>query len=337
MIFGSSNKKPKEKEYTMIKIGLIGCGKNGCGNIKHLSAFSDRCAIAAVADLNQDLAREAAAPYGAKVFTDYTDFFQDVHAVVISSPNFLHPDHAVTCAKAGKHVWIEKPMALSIADADRILAAVEEAGVQSMVGFSVRFGAHAVRIRKMLDNGDLGEVFSLWSRRMNYSDPAKHKGWRADFSKSGGLMHELLTHEIDWMVHMAGMPDSLFCRVTSREHQHPRDNDHAWITFTYGKGKTGTVEGSVMSPIADYYKGVVGSKGSVFDRMWGKELYHQKAGSDPVLMTCDEGFDKHRHFLDIIEGRCASVADAAHGRKIVMLAEKALDSAEQGCIVPVAK
>src|SRR6185369_7951915 len=119
----------------MIRIGLIGAGPNGTGNVAKLAKHTSRCRVTAIADPVKAAAEKVAAVYGAKVFTKPEELLDDVDAVVISSPNFLHCEHAVAMASAGKHVLIEKPMALSVADADKIVAAVEKSKVASMVGF----------------------------------------------------------------------------------------------------------------------------------------------------------------------------------------------------------
>ena len=334
---GAESLEPtNEEEGThMIRIGLIGAGKNGRGNVTKLANDSERCRIAAVADLDEQLAAEAAEPFGAAVTTDFTAFLDDVDAVVVSSPNYLHADHAVTCAEAGKHVWIEKPMAITVADADRIVQAVEKAGVQSFVGFSVRFDAAVRTMRRKLDDGVLGSLVSLWSRRMSYSPPGRRGGWRGAFSTSGGHISELQAHEIDWILDMAGMPDVVFCRLASRYRNEELDHEHVWLTMGFGDSVTGTVEGSQMAPIADYYRGMVGEEAAVYTQQWGKDVVLQKGKDQVEQLELLPRFDKHAHFLDVIEGSCESVADVRCGRRVVRVTEKALESARTGRAVSV--
>ena len=318
----------------MIRLGLIGAGPNGTGNIRNLLKHGDRCRLTAVADPVTEAAERVAAEFGADhVVADCSECFDHVDAVVISSPNWLHPDHAVACAGAGKHVWIEKPMALTTAEADRICAACDAAGVKSFVGFSVRFGGGPRTITQRYRQGELGELRSIFSQRS--SNLFKHgiTGWRADFSRSGGVMAELLAHEIDWMVDAVGDPDSVYCRIASRRNADPRDNDHVWLTFGFGDA-TGTIEGAQDVLAAEYHKGIIGEAGSCTDRQWGG-VVHLHDGDGDRQIDLLPAFDKHGHFLDVIEGRCESVADCHHGRKIVHLSEQALDSAVSGQVVPL--
>ncbi len=318
----------------MIRIGVIGAGRNGAGHCRRFARNEGgRCTVAAIADVNEEAARTLAEQYGAKAVSSADELIDAVDAVVISSPNFLHRDHAVAAARAGRHVWVEKPMALSVAEADDIVAAVDESGVHSFVGFSVRFGGIPRTMKQFYEDGRLGELLSIWSRRVAGFGSGRAHSWRGAFAKSGGVMSELIAHEIDWMVDITGIPSAVFCRATSRRQDDPRANDHIWITFSYDAAYTGTIEGSQMAPIADYYKGIAGMNASTFDREWGQKLILQ-TGKD----TAEEPeplppFDKHGHFLDVIEGRCESAAPVHWGRTIVALSERALESAVSGRVV----
>jgi len=319
----------------MIQFGLIGAGPNGRGNIRRLTENKQRARLAAVADLNPQLGSEAAKELGddeTRVVESFEDFLETVDAVVISSPNFLHCDQAIACAEAGKHLWIEKPMALSVAEADRICAAVDKAGVHSFVGFSVRFGGVPRTIARYYREGGIGELRSIWSRRLTRMQ--MKASWRKDFVKSGGVMSELIAHEIDWMLDAAGLPESVHCRIQSDAASDPRDNDYVWMMFDYGPGATGSIEGAQNADIADYYKGIVGSTGSIADRSWGQEVWFQKKNEPKAdQLEPDEPFCKHRHFLDVLEGKAQSVADVHWGRRVVAITERALESAVRGEIV----
>ncbi|HHH76503.1 MAG TPA: Gfo/Idh/MocA family oxidoreductase, partial [Phycisphaerae bacterium] len=267
-----------------------------------------------------------------KTVTDFREMLDDIDAVIISSPNGLHPAQAIACAEAGKHIWIEKPMALSTADADRICKAVDTAGVKSFVGFSIRFGAAPRTIKNEFTNGAIGSLRSIFSRRCSHNFKNGMTGWRADFAKTGGVLAELLAHEIDWMIDIAGDPISIYCRIMADNHSDPRENDHVWITMGFADGATGTIEGTHNAMIADFYKGIIGSAGSLTDRNWGSEVYLQDRDGDRKL-ELTESFNKHSHFLDVIEGKAESVADVHLGRKVVYISEKALDSAISGKVL----
>ena len=316
----------------MIRIGIVGAGGNGSGHARRF-AGDDRTEVTAVADPNVELGRRLAEEVDARHVSDLTGFLDDVDAVVISSPNFMHPDHAVALAQAGKHLLVEKPMALSVDDADRMVQAVEEAGVATMVGFSVRFDSAVRAIVDLYRAGQLGEIVSIWSRRCKYSKPPEGAPthWRHQFEKSGGFISELMAHEIDWVCDAAGLPTQVYCRKASRSKNHPRANDHVWLTMALGEEATGTLEGSVMAPIADYYRGIVGTKASAFTTEWGQKVKLHHAGEQgEVDVELPGNADKHSMWLDAIEGKAESPCDVAWGRDIVRVTDAALRSAVEG-------
>lgn len=315
----------------MIRLGLIGAGPNGTGNIKNFALHANRCRLSAVCEPNPEAAAKVAAlAEGVSIHAQPDAAFLDAcDAVIISSPNWLHADQAVACAQAGKHLWIEKPMALNTTEADRIVAAVEATGVRSFIGFSVRFGAVTQELAQQVRAGLIGTPYSVWSRRLTRW-PVNADSWRADFSRSGGVMSELLCHELDWIVSLVGFPKSVYGRIHTRFANHPRMNEHVWMTLAFDGPLTATLEGSQCAPIADFYNGVVGDAGSLYTAHWGSKLMHAPDSKSATELTLGPGFDKHAHFLDVVEGRAESLADVHYGRRLTHLIERALDSAVSG-------
>jgi|GEM_PF-4862641 len=326
----------KSHQISAIRIGVIGAGGNATGNAKAFLKYPGRCRVVAVADPVLAAAQKLADQCGAKAYSHFTDFLDEVDAVVISSPNFLHAEQTIICAAHGKHVWCEKPMALSDEEARRMVEAVNKAGVSSFVGFSVRFDPTTLKMKEIFDSGALGEPVSVWSRRLCYFPPEKTGSWRFDYEKSGGVMSELMAHEIDWIVHFLGEPASVYCRKASRQHADPRDNDHVWLAMAYPKELTATIEGSQMAPISDYYRGIVGTKASVYTARWGEKLEMVKVGTKTAIpLELGPVFPKHLHFLDVIDGRAKSVADIAWGSRIVHLSMQAIASAVNNRVVEI--
>jgi len=320
----------------MINMALIGAGPNGAGNVKKLIG-TGRALLIGVADINILAAEKIAREFGnssTKVSKKFQDVIDDADFVVISSPNFLHCEHAVACAKAGKHLWIEKPMALSIKEANQICSAVEQSKVKSFIGFSVRFSPFSIFMKEKVESGEIGKIHSIWSRRLcSLNIPQGH--WRKEYVKSGGVMSELVAHEIDWIINIVGMPESVYCRKQSDLNDDIRANDHVWLTFGFSNGATGTIEASQNSLISDYYKGIVGSRGSIYDRAWGTELYMTDENGKEHRIETKKGFDKYSHFLDVIEGKADSVADVFYGRKVVEISELAIESAISGKVIKI--
>lgn len=315
----------------MIRLGLIGAGKNGQGHLKAFSEMPDRCRITAVADTNEAGAREVAAEFGAEAFADYGDFFDLVDAVIISTPHFLHPENTIRSAEAGKHCFIEKPVALTVQDCDRMCAAVDHAGVRTLTSYTVRFDPTTRTLVEAARSGKIGRIVSASSRRFHYLKGAfEGDSWRTDTNRTGGILTEIATHEIDWIVDLLGWPKAVSGRKYSERHQGFLANDHIWITLHYENGVTGTVENSQMVN-AGMSKAILGDDGYVALDGWGKTPHGQfgreaERGDLPPI----DRFSKHVHFLDVLEGKAESVADIHYSRNITRICEATLQSAESG-------
>jgi len=148
--------------------GVIGGGVWG---ETHLMAYAacPRARLVGVCDINEELARQRAAQYGAEMWTtDYRELLarDDVDAVSIVTPDFLHHEMAVAAAEAGKHILLEKPMATSVEEAQSMADAAEKAGVKLMVDFHNRWNPAFVQIKAAIDAGEMGEL-QMASIRLN--------------------------------------------------------------------------------------------------------------------------------------------------------------------------
>jgi myo-inositol 2-dehydrogenase / D-chiro-inositol 1-dehydrogenase len=164
-----------------LAVGLIGAGRIGSS---HAGLIADRVpatALAAVADQRPAVAAALAGRYGAAAFDDPADLIADprVEAVVISAASEAHPDLIMAAAAAGKPVFCEKPMALTLGDADRAIAAAEAAGVALQVGFNRRFDRGFRAARDAVAAGAVGEVQLMRSltRDPGLADPAAVPPW----------------------------------------------------------------------------------------------------------------------------------------------------------------
>lgn len=316
----------------MIRIGIIGAGPNASGHA-HYYGRSERSQLVAIADPDQQRARALAEELHTEALADYHDFLDRVDAVVISSPNFLHREHAIACAQAGKHVYCEKPMGLSQADAREIATAVSSAGVKSVVGFSVRFEPAIQTAQRLVRAGEVGQLLSLCSRRLAYFDAASMSGWRGDSRRSGGVLLEISLHELDWMLALGGEVRSVYARTWAAHPQDERSNDHLWITLNYTEGAVGTHEGGWLAAAPVFYRSILGTERGLLTDEWSTKLYDAPAGQNRTQLTLDPAFDLRGHFLDCIEHGTEPVADAAWGLKVMTVAEAVLTSARTGRVV----
>ncbi|SFK38272.1 Gfo/Idh/MocA family protein [Geodermatophilus ruber] len=166
--------------------------------------------LVAVADEVPGRAEEAAAQFGFESVThDWRDVLAEprVTAVSITAPNFLHREIGEEVARAGRHVWIEKPVGLTAEDARAVTAAAREAGVRSAVGFNYRHAPAVAAAREMIAAGEIGEV--THARFRFFSDYAAHPDgaltWRYEAGRGGsGVLGDLASHAVDLTWYLLG-------------------------------------------------------------------------------------------------------------------------------------
>jgi predicted dehydrogenase len=169
----------------------------------HFPRLGLRPELVVVAEEVPGRAEEAAAQFGfASTTRDWHDIVADprVQAVSITAPNFLHREIGVAMAEAGKHIWIEKPVGLSAADAGEVADAVAKAGVQGAVGFNYRNAPAVERARQLIASGEIGTVTHVRIRL--FSDYAAHPDgaltWRYERERGGsGVLGDLASHGVD--------------------------------------------------------------------------------------------------------------------------------------------
>lgn len=129
----------------------------------------------------------------------------DIDAVFICTPDYLHEEHAIAALKAGKHVFLEKPMAISISGCDRILATMRETGSKLYVGHNMRFFPVFQTMRRLIVSGAIGKVQAVWCRHfISYGGDAYFKDWHSERSFTHGLLLQKGAHDIDVIHWLAG-------------------------------------------------------------------------------------------------------------------------------------
>ncbi len=183
--------------------GLVGIGVIGCGTLArevHLPVLGGLAGARVVAVADPDPASRSAAAALARDAASYanpTDLIADptVHAVIIGAPTGLHADLAVAAFKGGKHVYLEKPIAATLADGERVVAAWRATGRVGMVGFNYRARTAYKRLKAALTARRIGSVVLV---RSTFSTaPGQAQGWRCDPAKGGGVLLDLASHEVD--------------------------------------------------------------------------------------------------------------------------------------------
>jgi predicted dehydrogenase len=184
-----------------LRIGVIGAG--GRGTIAANWANSDRAEVVATADTNpegHDEFARAAETEDFKRFEDYRELLKcdEVEAVCITTPDWLHEEHAIAALCAGKHVYCEKPLAISVEGCDRILETVRSTGLKFMIGFNMRY-MNMVRVMKeIVDSGAIGEVKAAWCRHfVGHGGKFYYHDWHARRENGTSLLLQKASHDID--------------------------------------------------------------------------------------------------------------------------------------------
>ena len=191
-----------------LKIGVIGAG--GRGGLAHLAHRPEEgFRLVAGADVNPLALQRFQERYGSGAFVtaDYRELLarDEIGAVFITSPDYCHEEHAVAALQAEKHVYLEKPMAITIEGCDRILDAARAAGVKLYLGHNMRHFAVVRKMKELIDAGAIGEVKAGWCRHfISYGGDAYFKDWHADRTKSTGLLLQKGAHDIDVLHWLCG-------------------------------------------------------------------------------------------------------------------------------------
>jgi predicted dehydrogenase len=221
----------------------------GCGEVadKHAAAISalEECELAAVYDCGQKIAGDFAQRYAVKAYSDYQKLLQESGADVVSicSPSCFHAAMGITAAGAGKHVLVEKPMALSLEDADALIKACASAGVKLGVVHQNRFTPAVLKLRKAMEEGLFGKVTHAnatvrWNRSKEYYD---RKPWRRSTGMGGGVLLNQAIHNIDLLQWIMGRVISVF-GYTASCLKRTADEDVGIAVLRFESGALGVIE-----------------------------------------------------------------------------------------------
>lgn len=250
-----------------IRIGIIGAGTMARDHADALARV-DGGQIVAIADPLLERAQQIAAAHHAAAYADYRDLLDHVDAVWIVTPPFMHREQAETCAAAGKHLFIEKPLALTLADGRAILDVTRASGAALMVGQVFRFYPVFQEAYRRFEQGDLGDLITCWSTRMGYYPPRLMPSWRTDPRLGGGFTVENQVHEIDFVTWFGGEPVAVQGMLTRADPAFPALDNGMSATIAYRGGAHGQVYGTWLSRIWASQRGLVGTRGTIVIDAW---------------------------------------------------------------------
>lgn len=226
----------------MIGVGIIGAGFFGELHAAALAQIAGARLVAASRTNSAALA-EFTARHGGRGHVDYRDLLQDpqVDVAVVAVPHDLHAEVAIAAARAGKHLLLEKPMAPSLEECDRILRATDEAGVKLMVGHVNQFARAYRTAKQLLESGELGELVLGLSTMSKFWFEPNRRPWHLDRATGGGMWLTAGMHCLDRLTWLVGSPAVSVCaQFDTRFHEQQAD-DVGMIFIRYANGAVGTV------------------------------------------------------------------------------------------------
>lgn len=248
----------------ILRAAVIGVGSMGRNHARVLAEM-ENVQLIGVADVDQDAARRVAGIYGVRAYGDYRHLLEaerlDLAAIAV--PTRVHRDVSRDAAGRGIHIFVEKPLAASVEEAQDIIDAAGQAGVKLGVGHIERFNPAILRLKQELDAGRLGRMYQLHARRVGPFPPRV-----ADV----GVVFDLATHEVNIMEYLAGAEvESLYAET---EHEiHDEHEDLLSGVLKFDNGVVGVLDINWLTPTKIRELSVIGERGMFRVNYLTQELY----------------------------------------------------------------
>ena len=326
-----------------IKVGVLGGGGILDAHIRGYRAYANAIEVVAVADVVEETARRRAAELDAATYTDFRQMIleADLDAVDICLPHYLHAEAIVAAAQAGKHILCEKPLCLTVLQADEVQQAVSTAGVTLMCAHNQLYLPAVARAKQLLDQGILGTVYEVRTTDSFYNDfDPQNMGWRASAATSGG--GELMDtgyHPTYLMLHLAGgSPVEATALLSRHRLRFMEGEDSAQVLVRFENGVVGQLVTSWAydPPPGTQRFSVVGELGSL--RSDGRSLTVTLRGSSS--QTYDfEDVDTYAYeigqFADCLRSGIRPLHTEKEGIDVLCLILAAYEGARSRTIAPV--
>ncbi len=280
-----------------IKWGVIGCG--GIADRRTLPGMmlADNAELVAVMDANEEFALKCKEKYGAKyAFTNYEDVLkiEEIDAVYIASPVFFHKEQAIAAAKAKKHMLLEKPVALTVPEAEEIQKACEENNVKVSIGFLMRFHGYHQKIREIVQEGKIGDIVSVRGQFTCWY-PDIPGAWRQQKATAGGgALVDMGIHVIDLIHYITGLKAVEVAAFNQTQTFNYDVDDSSNVIMKMDNGAVAYVDSNFNIPDAASVAKleIYGTKGSI---VASGTLAQDEVGTVNILIADDSvGYDANQ-------------------------------------------
>ena len=328
---------------------LVGCGRIAKRHSELLGRNRiPHARLAAVCDINVSRAAAIGAAMNVPHYADMHDMMrsESIDAVVVLTESGLHADHVVALAPYGKPIVVEKPMALALSDADRMILACDRARVKLFVVKQNRFNVPVVKLREALEAGRFGKIVMgtvrvRWSRSQQYYD---QDAWRGTWALDGGVLTNQASHHVDLLEWMLGKPVSVFAMAKTAL-VNIEAEDTAAVLVRFAGGAFGIIEATTAVRPHDLEGsislmgegGTVVIEGFAVNRLKTWEFVEPVAGDQDVLANYSVnppdvyGFGHqayYEHVVDCILNNTHQLVDGLEGRKSLELISAIYESIE---------
>ncbi|HIE44215.1 MAG TPA: Gfo/Idh/MocA family oxidoreductase [Candidatus Omnitrophica bacterium] len=338
----------------MVKVAIVGAGFMG-GMHAEVYRNLDRAKLSAVADVDLKKAQLLADKNEASAYSSLEELLsqENIDAVDICLPTFLHKEYVIKAARAGKDILCEKPIALTVEDADEMVQIAKESKVKLMIAQVIRFWREYVELKKIHQAGELGRLLSITLARLGSTPTWAWNDWLTDTKRSGGAFLDLHIHDTDYLLHLLGKPTSLVSRVSSGRLKYA----HVFTTFTFPDKVIAFSEGGwdmpdnfpfTMAYTALFEKGTVefNSRNEKTLAIYrpGKEVEYPSVKPELKSAASGEGniadlggyFSEIKYFIDCLENnKEPAKASAQSARDSLEIVLSEMKSAESGKIIEI--
>ena len=326
-----------------IKFGIVGCGM--IAHV-HAKAIGDICTaeLVGVADNSYDFALKFAQKWGVRAFNDYNELLSDkeIDVVCVCTPSCFHAQNAIDALNSGKHVVLEKPMAITVEDTDKIIETCAKTGNLLTVISQLRFSKDIIKIKKLIEEGAFGKITLCELNMKYYRDPEYYSSspWKGTlkFDGGGALMNQGI-HGIDLLEFVMGEITSVNGKAKTLYHDIEVE-DTAVAIVEFASGALGTIIASSCAyPGFDRKITISGSdgyailrenkiekmqiKGEVFEG----DCSNTSAGAnDPTKVNSDFHKLQFENLLSAIKGEAKLLIDCHEGKKAVKIIKSIYNS-----------
>lgn len=261
-----------------IGVGVIGSGRVAYSHLHAIKALNELTDLITVVDKIEEAAKKAAKKFKAKRFhTSIDDALNDpqVDAVIICLPHYLHAETCEKAANKGKHIFVEKPLTITLKEAQRVFDSTKKNGINLMVGQSQRFYDAIIASKKIVDEGKIGDILSINAVLLGYVKTPPTPWWSSE-KKTGGLLIPLWgSHIIDYILWLFGKSPARVYAEAYSNNPNWEGEDEASIILGFENGTMASIimsynahtshtkaEGYIL-PIPQYNRFIIGTKGTI--------------------------------------------------------------------------